>query len=260
VTEILPPSALTRRDRPRPDVRDGETVLGRADLPCSGVSRMRRDLASTLLLATLGACEDHYVSSPPVGPESYPAMSSSSRVAALFGPPSADASAPVSASPAEVTQALRITSCSSSSGVCPTGAADASADGTYWVVYGSGRGVVRSHEQAKADLYQELRNRTASGQRLNAQPHTPGDAQAPPGLGKATTRAGGGDADPLTTCTIQLLDVVDQEGEVSINVVHGSHARGCLVSLGGSVDDDGRVQCLMKEPEQPKRQGGRRGR
>jgi len=220
---------------------------------------MHRALTLTTLFVTMCACEDHYSSSPPTAPESYPTMSSSSRVAALFAPAGADAGPPAAASPVEVTYALTITNCSSIPTACPTSGADASADGTYWVAYGSGRGVVRSREQAKADLYQELRNRTASGQRLNAQAHAPGDAQAPVASNRATSKAGTGDSDPLATCAVQLLDAVDQAGEVAISVVHGSRSRGCLISLGGSTDDDGAAQCLMKAPEQPKRQGGRRG-
>jgi hypothetical protein len=47
---------------------------------------------------------------------------------------------------------------------------DASNEGNYHVVFGSGRGAIRSRRQAVTELYEELRNRTALGQRLDAEP------------------------------------------------------------------------------------------
>ena len=61
---------------------------------------------------------------------------------------------------------------------------EGSADASYRVVFGVGRGASRSRAQTVADLYQELRDRTALGSRLEAEAHAVGDAvgAAPSGL------------------------------------------------------------------------------
>jgi hypothetical protein len=104
-----------------------------------------------------------------------------------------------------------------------------------------------------ADLYKELRDRTSSGERLNAQSVAQGDAGARAGGG--STKGGGGDSsDPLAQSALHLLDLVDGVGEVTLDVVHGSGSHGCQVSLGRSADG-GASRCLVQEPERPHRMG-----
>jgi len=220
---------------------------------------MQQHLAFSLVLAALAACEDHYVSNPPAAPESYPTMSSTSRVAALFVTASADAAPPASSAPAAPSLAMTITLCSSSPTPCDPSAGDASVDASYRVTFGSGRAVVRSRDQAKADLYRELRDHVEGGERLDAEPRILGSGKAPDAYGSpASTNSS---VDPMLKCALQLLDIVDSAGEVSLNVVRGSRGRGCQVSLGGVAADGGAGQCLVHAPEREKgRPGGRRGR
>ena len=99
-----------------------------------------------------------------------------------------------------------------------------------------------------ADLYKELRDRTASGERLDAEPHGAGDAgpRIPQGT-RSTAKAGASGGDPISQCAFELLDLVDGVGEVTLDVVHGSS--GCKVSLGRAAADGGTSRCLVQEPE-----------
>jgi hypothetical protein len=74
--------------------------------------------------------------------------------------------------------ALTVTTCSSSKRPCSAPGADASTAASYLVVFGSGRGEVRSRGQAVTELYEELRNRLTSGERIDVEPRSPG-APAP---------------------------------------------------------------------------------
>jgi hypothetical protein len=119
----------------------------------------------------------------------------------------------------------------------------------YRVTSGSGRGSIRSRRQATTDLYQELRDRTAAGNRLDVAPYGPVDAGSP-----AVRR--GDSAIPKTVsdeslllCAVRLLEVVDGLGGLALDVVHTSGLKGCLVSMGTSVGDAGGFQCLINEPE-----------
>jgi hypothetical protein len=153
--------------------------------------------------------------------------------------------------------AMTVTICSASPLACPASAADASADMSYHVVFGSGRGVIRSRGQAMADLYNELRDRTASGERIDAKPRAPGDV-GPPALPSrvSTTKASAGSSDAIAKCALQLLDLVDGVGQVTLDVIYGSGSSGCMVSLGRFAADGGASQCLVQEPERPHRPGG----
>jgi len=208
----------------------------------------RSHLLFVLALASLCGCEERFSANPPpIAPESLPPVSSSNAVDALLAPTATDAGAPAP----DLSHALTVTRCSSSAQPCPASDADAS----YRVVFGSGRGAVRSRGQAMADLYKELRDRTASGERLDAETHAPGDAggHAPVG-GGASTKAS--NDDPIAQCAFQLLDLVDGVGEITLDVLHGAGVHGCQVSLGRAADG-GALRCLVQEPERT-RPAGRR--
>jgi len=102
-----------------------------------------------------------------------------------------------------------------------------------------------------ADLYKELRDRTASGERLDAEPRAPG-AGGPLPVGGSSTKANSDD--PIAQCAFQLLDLVDGVGEVTLDVVRGSGGHGCQVSLGRTADG-GASRCLVQEPERTRRPG-----
>jgi hypothetical protein len=198
-------------------------------------------------LVGLFGCEQRFSSDPPLVPESLAPAPSSSAIDALFAPISTDASRV----PSEVSHAMTITLCASSPQPCA--GTDASTGVTYRVVFGSGRGEVRSSVQAMADLYEELRNRTAAGERLDAEAHAPGDAGAVTALGqRSTTTVNAGGSDPISRCAFHLLHLVDDIGEVDLNVVHWSGSSGCMVWLGHSARAP---ECLIQEADGPRRPG-----
>jgi hypothetical protein len=213
------------------------------------VSRPLAALAIALAFAvTAAACEERFSSHPPpFSPESLAPASSSNAVDALL---TGGAGAPTDAGtlPVDSSHAFTITLCAASREPCPPSEAEA----TYRVVFGSGRGVVRTRGQAMADLYKELRDRLAGGERLDAETHAPHDGgTVAMGLG-SPTKGSGSDDDPISQCAFQLVDLVDGVGEVTLDVVHGSH--GCRVSLGRT-PDGGALRCLVQEPESARRPG-----
>jgi hypothetical protein len=210
---------------------------------------MRNLLVLVAAAAGFFACEQRFSSNPtPLGPESFAAgTSSSAAVDALLTSTVSDAG-PATLAPS---RALTVTICSSSPGACPPAETDGSTAQSYRVVFGSGRGEIRSRGQAMADLYGELRDRTASGERLNAQSHALGDAGARSG-GGSTTQASAESKDPIARCALRMLDVVDSAGELTLDLIHGFGSNGCMVSLGPLAADGGAAQCLVKEPERPK--------
>jgi hypothetical protein len=158
---------------------------------------------------------------------------------------------------------MTITLCSASTDACRASTGDASTDTSYRVVFGSGRAVLRSREQAKTDLYNELRDRTALGDRLDAELRAPGDAMVPAAAERASPGTGGAaSSDPLSKCTFQLLDLVDDIGEMSLSVVHAARSGGCMLSVRGppATGGDTASHCLLQAPEPPKGQQGRRAR
>ncbi len=205
---------------------------------------------ATALVVTLSAaaCEERFSSHPPaLSPESLAPASSSSGLDAIL---SGTAGAPPDAgtAPVDTSHAFTVMLCATSPDPCPASEAAA----TYRVVFGSGRGVVRTRGQAMADLYKELRDRLAGGERLDAETHAPRDGgTVPPGMGAPTMPSASGD-DPISQCAFQLVDLVDGVGEVTLDVVHGS--QGCRVSLGRSADG-GALRCLVQGPESARRPG-----
>lgn len=203
-------------------------------------------LRFTVAFVGLFACEQRFSSDPPLVPETPGPSSSPSAIEALMAPSAVKAGAFQNTS-----QAMRVTICSSSPQSCQTSEGDASVSGSYFVVFGSGRGSVRSHEQAVTDLYQELRNRMAAGERLDVEPHAPGAAGSPVAMADTwTTKANAGSSDPIAQCAVHVFDVVDRVGEVALDVVHGVGSSGCLVSLSAAAaTDGGAFQCLVQAPE-----------
>lgn len=218
---------------------------------------MRGHLRFTVALAlvALFACEQRFSSDPPLVPEAPGPSSSPSAIEALLAPSTVKAGAFQDSS-----HAMTVTVCSSSPRSCQTSDGDASADGSYFVVFGSGRGIVRSHEQAITDVYQELRNRMAAGERLDVEPHASGAAGSHIAMADPwTTTAKAGSSDPIAECAVHVCDVVDRVGEVTLDVVHGVGSSGCLVSLGAAAADGGAPQCLVQAPERSRKAfpGGR---
>ncbi len=203
---------------------------------------MQTPLRFAVALVGLFDCEQRFSSTPVLAPDPAP---SSSAVDALLAPRTTEGRPP-----ADSSHAMAVTLCSSSPEPCPASDGDASAGATYLVVFGSGRGVVRSREQATTDLYQELRNRMSAGERLDVEPRAPGAAGTPIALTDSwTTKATAASSEPLAQCAVHLLLLVDRVGAVALDVEHGVGSTGCQVSLGHATSDGGTSQCLVQEPE-----------
>ncbi|HXX68590.1 MAG TPA: hypothetical protein VEK07_15485 [Polyangiaceae bacterium] len=170
--------------------------------------------------------------------------------------PIADAGALAGRRAARPTHALTVVACSPDVPSCPPSEADASAENSYRVVFGSGRGVLRSRGQAATDLYNELRDRTALGERVDAEVvlrDAIGSAPRGSAALRSTIRLDIAKNDPLARSAFVLLDLVDDRGEVTLDVVHWSAVSNCTVSLGASAGDGGSPQCLIAEPERTHR-------
>ena len=203
-----------------------------------------------IVVVGLFGCEQRF-SSDALTAENFAAASSSGALDA--GPVAGGVDA--GGGPLESSHAMTITSCSASPQACSAPEADAAARARYRVVFGSGRAEIRLRGQAMADVYQELRDRTTSGERLDAEPRASGAADAPATRGVGSAAPGG--SDPVAESAFRLLELVDRTGEVTLDVVHGTGAKGCTVSLGRSADG-GPSQCLIREPERgqaPDRKG-----
>jgi hypothetical protein len=214
---------------------------------------MRRLLLPAAGFAAMLACEQRFSATPPVmTPGSAGPAASSGALEALLSPPGFDAGP----APVEVSRALTITLCSASSVPCAS-PDDASSEASYRVVYGSGRAEIRSRGQAMTDLYKELRDRLASGERLDAVARAPRQAGGAfsAGNGTAMKAASADSSDATSRCAFHLLDLVDGVGEVTVEVMPRFAATGCLVSLGRPMGDAGIPHCLIAEPERPGRKG-----
>ncbi len=213
---------------------------------------MRPFLLFAAGLCALLQCEQRFSASPPMTPESAAPSASSGALDTLLSPPGFDAGR----AEVEASVALTITLCSASPVPCVS-ADDASTASDYRVVYGSGRAEIRSRGQAMTDLYKELRDRLASGERLDAVPRTPrqGGGAFSAGNGSAMKPASADSSDATSRCAFHLLDLVDGVGEVTVQVVPRFAATGCLVSQGRASGDAGIPHCLIAEPERPGRRG-----
>jgi hypothetical protein len=210
----------------------------------------------TFAVAGLFSCEDSFSSNPPpLTPESFT--------------PSAQSSAPLSPSPIDAGPSaaqdsfhmMTITLCSASPHPCLPSDGDASTNASYRVVFGSARATIRSRGQVTTDLYNELRDRTTSGEQVDVELHAPGDAGSPPaGLGGSSSAPNVSSAsESLTHCAFRLTDLVDRVGEVTLDVIHEFGSSGCKVSLGRFAADTSASQCLIQEPERSRRPGSRKG-
>lgn len=208
-------------------------------------------LCFALASAAIGgpcACEQRFSATPPLPADSVNA-SSPGALDDLLRQHVADA-----ASPAHASHAMRISSCASMPEECPTAEPDASPDAVYHVVFGSGRGVVRSREQAMTDLYREMRDRLDANERLAVQVRPPGDAGANAAWHGRSTTPSTPSSDALAQAAMRLLDALDGAGELLIDVIHNARS-DCLVSLAQSSSDGGAAQCLIHEPEHERGRG-----
>jgi hypothetical protein len=149
---------------------------------------------------------------------------------------------------------MSISSCSWIPQDCLAADQDASVDAMYRVVFGSGRGVVRTREQAMTDLYRELRDRTDAGDRLTVRPRRRTDLGGGAGGHAPSTTPSTPSSDAVAQSAMRLLDTVDGVGELVVDVNHNSRS-GCMLSLEHSVGDGGASQCLIDEPERPHGRG-----
>jgi hypothetical protein len=198
----------------------------------------------------LDGCEQRFSATPPTLPTDSADASSSGALDALLGRSVGDAAAPTTDS----SHAMSIASCSWTPGECPAAEPDASVDTMYHVVFGSGRGVVRTREQAMTDLYRELRDRIDAGERLTVRPRPRADMGTGAGWHGRSTSPSTPSSDALAQSAMRLLDAVDGAGELLVDVNHNSRS-GCVVSLEQSVGDGGVSQCLIDEPERQRGRG-----
>jgi hypothetical protein len=202
--------------------------------------------------AGLYACEDSF-SSQPLAPES-------------FAPP-APSSALLSSSPVDAGHSsapdsfhmMTITLCSASPQPCSLSDGDASTSVSYRVVFGSGRATIRSRGQVTTDLYNELRDRTTSGEEVDVELRVSGDGGAPASLGGSLAQKMPSGSESLARCAFRLVDLIDSVGGVTLDATHEFGSSGCSVSLGRLAADTSASQCLIERPERASRPGGRKG-
>jgi hypothetical protein len=151
---------------------------------------------------------------------------------------------------------MTITRCSVSSQQCVPSDGDASTNLSYRVVFGSGRATIRSRGQVTTDLYNELRDRITFGEEVDVELHS-GDGGAPTDLGGSSSAQS--DSDSVAHCAFRLVDLVDDLGEITFDVVHQFGSSGCKVWLGRSAADTNASQCLIKEPERSRSPSSRKG-
>jgi len=155
---------------------------------------------------------------------------------------------------------MTITVCSAIPQPCSLSDGDASTSASYRVVFGSGRATIRSRGQVTTDLYNELRDRTTSGEEVDVELHAPGDAGAPAGLGGSlSAQKMPSGSESLARCAFRLVDLVDSVGGVTLDATHEFGSSGCSVSLGRLAADTSASQCLIQKPEHSRRSGGRKG-
>jgi hypothetical protein len=128
---------------------------------------------------------------------------------------------------------------------------NAAADSSYRVTFGSGHASFRSRGQAMSDLYREMRDKTSAGQQLDLEARSPSAGGASSPAAAAAVHRGTSD-DPITQASFAALDLVDNLGEVAVDVVYGGGTDRCVISLGRAIDA-GAKTCLVREPERPKR-------
>jgi hypothetical protein len=117
------------------------------------------------------------------------------------------------------------------------------------VSFGTGAGSVRSHEQAVADLYREVRDRTGFGTRLIAVAHRIDRSSAVSGAVDPLSppRPSSRGPDPVVEAAYDLMDAVDTQGQLLLDVGHAG--AGCKLSFAPHDVDAGARRCLLPEPE-----------
>ena len=98
-----------------------------------------------------------------------------------------------------------------------------------------------------AELYKEIRDRTQSGEHLEARPRHLGDPPADPAGAAPRSKARAAD-EPLVEAAFQLMDAVDRDGEVALDPLAQRGAKGCRLSLGAPDPDAGSGHCLLDAP------------
>ena len=211
---------------------------------------------SGLVVAATIACEQRFSAYPAPFDQEKPTPSSSAiSLDALFAPAVADAGAVAQTS----IPAMTVARCSSSIQLCSS-EGDAAASENYRVAFGSGRGTIRSREQATADFFKELRDRTTSGQRLIAEMASRGDAgtaeiHGVPSAVKSEPSVGN---ETLLLLAVRLMDFVDSTGEISLDVIHESGSNGCILAVGRFAERRA-TQCLLEEHQKLVKPTGRGG-
>jgi hypothetical protein len=153
--------------------------------------------------------------------------------------------------PARPFHTLTLAQCARAAQDCLRAHGGDSAGPAYLVAFGSGVGSLRTREQAMADLYRELRDRTASGGHLAARPRhldEPEGGALPPPDETEVRRGPPMEKDPLVEAAFELMAVVDREGEVTVDTAPSSDP--CKVALGAPELPDASAstaRCFLKE-------------
>jgi hypothetical protein len=150
---------------------------------------------------------------------------------------------------------MTVTLCSRDSKTCQLAQAhDTSAASLpYRVSFGTGVGTLRSREQGLADLYREIRDRTAFGTRLVGvshlleRPATDGASWASEPV--APPRPSSAEHDPVVDAAYSLMEAVDSEGQVTLDATHSGTT--CKLSLAMRSLDGGAGRCLLAGPARP---------
>jgi len=155
---------------------------------------------------------------------------------------------------------MTVTACASDPDACRSAGMEVTR-AVYLVAFGAGAGTLRSRDQASADIYRELRDRTGFGTKLMAVPHRivpRSDARAIAPGAAPTARPTSSTPDPLIVASFDLLETVDAEGQITLDVMRGRTT--CKVSLAsssaprdGGVDGGGSRRCLVNGPDGPER-------
>ncbi len=200
------------------------------------------------------------------------ALAVSLACAACDTPPPPAAATPASPAPSALADApasavrpfhlITIAGCSRVGAACPP-ATDALGV-TYVVAFGTGAGTTRSRQQASAEVYRELRDRTAFGTHLAARARhlDEGDAGAAPLPDEAPLKTGQPtEGEPLVEAAVELMRLVDREGEVTIDSAPSSGA--CKVALLPREAPDASTdveRCFLEDEARKKKGTDSRGR
>jgi hypothetical protein len=164
--------------------------------------------------------------------------------------------------PARPFHTLMVAQCSREGAECSLAHANAPPGPTYVVAFGTGAGSTRSRAQAMADLYRELRDRTASGSHLAVRPRHLAESEggAPAAEDTDTRAAASAGGDPLVEASFELMKIVDRDGEITLDSAPSNAS--CKVALveASPLDASAGVdRCLQAEERHQGRPSGGRG-